>query len=66
MKSALALDRDNKKVKLYINGRTVEFTYDEFDELNALYGEMVSTSYFGNPICTYRDDKGEIHRLCTE
>ena len=65
-KSGLALDKDNEKVKFYINERTVEFTYEEFDELNTLYGEMVSTNYFGNPICVYRDNENKLHRLCTE
>ena len=66
MKSCLALDEDNKMVKFYINGKTIEFSNEEFEELINLYREIDFTSYFGNAFCVYRDDQNKIHRLCKE
>ena len=66
MKSCLILKEDDKTVKFYINERIIDFTDEEFGELVNLYEEMISTSYFGNVFCVYRDKQNKLHRLCKE
>ena len=66
MKSALILDEEKETVTFHINGRDIIFTYEEFEELQNLYGDMNATRYLFNSFCIYRDDDGKLHRLGKE
>lgn len=66
MKSCLALDKDNKMVKIYINGRIINFLNEEFEELINLYQKMNSSTYLENVFCVYRDNQNKLHSLFIE
>ena len=66
MKSCIALDKVNKMVKFYINGRNIDFSNEEFEELINLYQKMNSSNNLGDVICVYRDDQNILHSLFTK